>query len=102
MKKTSKKTKNNKKRKPAEELKTVSPVPPGFVSFQLNDDELSAIIQLLQWTKISFKNLADHATSQGDIDTVKVYSARSQLSELLLNKFKGLAYIGEPDSRSVH
>jgi hypothetical protein len=80
----------------------VATVEPGHINVQLSTDELAVLIQLLNFTKSSFIELARLADSQNDLDSQQIYSAREKVSEMLLAKFQSLAHIGEPESRNVH
>lgn len=82
--------------------KQVTDVNPGCISFQMTEQELAATIELLQFAKTSFGNLAAYATSNGDDKQAEVYLTREEISAVLLGRYKALAVIGEPKSRDVH
>ena len=89
-----------KKAKKVKEAKP--PVQNDEYSVVMTNDEVSAIIQILGFSKEVFEQMALNALKDKDETTSKIYSARSQLSLMLYSKFKDILKIGEPTSREIH
>ena len=92
--------KTTKKIEPEEKPRLI--VPEGCYSLILSKDELVSAIQTLGFSKELFTQMALNCRKDGDEQSAKVYSARSELSWLLYRKFKVVAGIGEPTSSEVH
>jgi hypothetical protein len=78
------------------------PISSGSYSFDLSGDELYSVIQVLAFSKDVFMQMSDNYIKEGNEKAGITMRARSELSNILWNKFKNIALIGEPVSRDVH
>jgi hypothetical protein len=88
--------------KPVEEVKQLPLVKNGEKTFIMSDEEIVALVMVLGLSKEMFKELALNYAKLGDSEAEELYNARSMASEVLFNKVRGIASIGEPESRVIH
>ena len=96
-----KKTKTTKK-KATEKLIQKPTVDDGNFTIVLSVDEMFSLVQILGFSKEIFERMALNYDKDGQLESAKVYAARSELSMILFKKFRAVAGIGEPTSRDVH
>ena len=99
-----KKTKSQKKTKKLEEkvADTRQEVKPGQHLFVMSDEEVFSLVQILAFSKDIFKQMSLNCAKDGDAKAEGIYAARSELSEILFDKIRTIASIGEPTSRALH
>jgi hypothetical protein len=74
----------------------------GNFSVMLGPQEMLSLIQVLSFSKEIFEKMALSMYHENDEASALMYSARSQLSLKLFEKFKTAANIGEPTSKELH
>lgn len=88
--------------KKTEELKPKQEVKANEHLFVMTNDEVFSLVQILSFSRDVFKQMSMNCAIEGDIKAETVYAARSELSNILYEKIRTLASIGEPTSRALH
>lgn len=83
-------------------LTRVPEVEPDCISLSLSSEEIISLTQILAFAKEVFAQMSNDLFKEGNEKASSMYSARSQLSAILYNKFNALNNIGEPVSRDLH
>jgi hypothetical protein len=65
-------------------------------------NEVYSMVQILGFSRDVFKQMSLNCAVDGDKKSEEVYAARSELSQILFEKMRSIASIGEPTSRALH